>query len=412
VDEQDRQRVLRRVEAMRPHIMRTFFDYKWWEPEEGKTTPDSEQMRDYLLWASFLKRIGTAVLLTPWGDHFAYSPWMRPEGSKLPAAEKREAMLRSLVDAVAFLRRERGLDNVKYLCLMNEPDNDPTRPVPVDEFVRLNRRLDQLLRERGLRGEVFLLGADECSGGPCEASEWYRQVVSRGVEYCDGVSVHTYKHEYVPELLEWIRPRMELLRKVGGAGSPRPLLITEFGYGGETFKNWANDKYEYGLFLADFAVTALREGASAALMWCLMDTYYDREHCQEYGLWRYKDRGWEPRPGFYSWSLLTRYTRCGSRVVEVEVEPATPSVRAVALVSPNGELSVLLVNRYKKAVPVVLDAGIGRDALMRVYRYTRGGVATAGGEMIGQSETVEVRKGSAVEMNLAEESFVLVTEAR
>ena len=45
-------------------------------------------------------------------------------------------------------------------------------------------------------------------------------------------------------------------------------------------------------------MTALREGAAGALMWCLGDTYYTDQdiHRQRWGLWRYKDEGWEPRP--------------------------------------------------------------------------------------------------------------------
>jgi len=48
------------------------------------------------------------------------------------------------------------------------------------------------------------------------------------------------------------------------------------------------------------------------LMWCLTDTDYGQP--MKWGLWRFRDEGWEPRPGFYSWSLITRYTEIGSSV--------------------------------------------------------------------------------------------------
>jgi len=406
VDDRDRERIFQRVEAMRPHLLRTFFNYRWWEPEEGRQTPDSEEMRDYIGWVRFLQSIGTAVLFTPWGDHFAYSDWMRSGTERLPRPEKREAMVRSLVDLVAFLREGEGLRNVRYLCLMNEPDCDPTRPVPVEEYVRLNRLLDRKLRERGLRSEVSLLGVEDCRGGPVEATPWFRQVVAQGLDYCDGISVHTYEHEYVPSLVPWIRRRQELLPV------PKPLWITEFGYGGETFKNWENHKYEYGLFLADFAITALREGVAAVLMWCLMDTYYTPEHRQEYGLWCYRDRDWEPRPGFYSWSLLTRYTRPGSQVVAVEVDPPAPSVRAVALRSPEGEWTLLAVNRYPRPVQATLQVGLRREANLRLYRYTRENVPVPGGGMIGAWDTLRLLPGAEIRLDLPGESLALLTEVR
>jgi len=411
VDEQDREFVRRRVAAMRPHIIRTFFDYQWWEPEEGRQTPDSEAMRDYLGWVRFLRSIGTSVLLTPWGDRFAYSPWMEPGQGRLPAPGKRDAMVRSLVDVVEYLRRNQGLDNVKYLCLMNEPDNDPTRPVPADEYVRLNRLLDRRLRDRGLRDEVLLLTADDSWGPPSEASDWFGEIVSQGLDYCDGLSTHTYRHEYVPGLVPWIGARLGVLREAMPADPP-PLLITEFGYGGETFKNYENHKYEYGLFLADFAITALREGASAALMWCLMDTYYTDELCQEYGLWRYRTAGWEPRPGFYSWSLVTRTTRPGSRVFQVEISPQAHDVRAIALESPEGELTVLMVNRYQRSIEAELRLDVGQATTMRRYEYTRERVPTVDREMIRPSAEVEARPTALLEATLPAESFVVLTAVR
>jgi len=425
VTEQDLQLVFRRVEQIRPHIIRTFFDYKWWEPEEGKATPQSEAMQDYLRWVHFLRSIGTAVLLTPWGDRFAYSDWMYPEQwqqiewgchPRLPALEKRQAMVRSLVDLVEFLRRDQGLDNVKYLLLMNEPDCFyPTSATFVEEYVRLNRLLDRMLRERGLRDGIMLLTADESSGGQVQVNYWCREVLARGTDYCDGLSVHTYMHEYVPALAPWIRTRFDLLKQVEPHQPRKPLLITEFGHGGatvETFTNPANHEYEYGLFLADFAITALREGASAALQWCLMDTYYNDQTKQQWGLWRHKDEGWKPRPGFYSWSLITRYTRPGSRVLAVESRPRTPSSRAVALESPEGELTLMAVNRYDRPLKATLQLGLDREALLRLYKYTSDSVPGPGGGMIGASAVVRILPGVETELELPRESFVVLTEVR
>ena len=78
-----------RVRRMRPHIVRTFFDYQWWEPEPGRQTPNSERMQDYVAWLSFLNEIGGQVMLSPWGDYFAYPAWMRDGQNRLPNASTR-----------------------------------------------------------------------------------------------------------------------------------------------------------------------------------------------------------------------------------------------------------------------------------------------------------------------------------
>jgi hypothetical protein len=395
VDDRDRQQVLDRVAAMRPAIVRTFFDYQWWEPEEGRQTPAGEAMQDYVGWVRFLQGIGASVILCPWGDYFAYPAWMRDGEQRLPRPEQREAMVRSLVDLVAHLRRVERLDNVRSLCLMNEPDNaGPVRPTPLDEYVRLNRLLDRQLRERGLRDEVFLLGLDECQSGPLDVSDWFRGNLAREVRCYDGLSVHTYRHRYTPGLVPWFGERRKALRAAEKEGRRRPILITESGYGGGTFDNPENGTYEYGLWMADFAVTALREGAAAVLTWCLFDTYYTDTLAQHWGLWQYKDRAWEPRPGFYAWSLLTRYTQAGSRVMRADVRPNAPSLKAVALASPQGALTVLIVNRYARPMTVRLTGG--QERTLWKYVYSRESVPTPDWGLIPPSGTLTLGSGEAL----------------
>ena len=438
VTEKELRQVFQRIEEMRPHLIRTFFNYQWWEPEEGKQTPQSEEMRDYVLWARYLQSIGGKILLTPWGENFAYSEWMLPArkfenrfengkektvsisswsmAPKLPLPEKREATIRSLVDLVEFLRRDERLDNVEYLCLMNEPDNDPERPVLPEEYLRMNRLLDRMLRERGLRDAIQLLGPDD-SGGPLESVDpWFQKTLNLDPRFFDATSSHTYVHTFddVSKLKGWVSARREFLRNHFPDEPLPPVMITEFGYGGSTFQNLENHKYEYGLYLPDFAVTGVNSGAAAALTWCLMDTYYDREsrdteHKQEYGLWRWLDEGWKPRPGFYSWSLMTRYTEPGSKIVAVEIKPEAKEVHAVAFLSPRGEISIPIVNRYQKDLRVKIDVGLDRTVLLRRYVYSHETIPTGRDEMIGASKVDRWLPDSTVEVDLPALSFVMLT---
>ena len=140
-----------------------------------------------------------------------------------------------------------------------------------------------------------------------------------------------------------------------------------------------------------------------------MDTYYDDTNRQHWGLWRYEDEAWEPRPGFYAWSLITRYTRPGSRVVQVQSDPPAPSLRSVALISPKGELTVLMVNRYARPMTVNLDFGLGGSSAFRVYRYSREAIPTPDRGMIGPSEVLCGEPDSATRLRLEPESFALLT---
>ena len=178
------------------------------------------------------------------------------------------------------------------------------------------------------------------------------------------------------------------------------------------YTNTENEKYEYGLFLADFAITALREGASAALTWCLGDVYYsDLDiHRQRWGLWHYKDEGWEPRPGFYSWSLVTRYTRPGSRVLAVTSSPEAPDIRAVALVSPEGKLTVLVVNRYARAIQATVSPALDRPLSLHRYEYRKDAIPTPDRGMISASGVTTAPAGGTLQLPLPAEAFVVLTE--
>ena len=419
VNDADRKLVLDRVAAMRPHIIRVLFDYKWWEPYEGRRTTDSPDLRDQVQWIGFLKPIGTDVIVHPWGDQFAYSDWMLRTGdpdwwknpfSRLPIAAKRDAMVHSLADYIRFLRRNKGLTNVRYVCLINEADNDPSRPVDVTEYIRLNRLLKQMLEEGGVGDEVILLGPDDSSAPVHARSLWYHQTLPAGRDLFGALSSHTYRHEDTRLLEPWVKSRLDLLRQASPAQPPLPLLITEFGYGGASFENPENVKYEYGLFLADFAIAALNAGASAANTWCLFDTYYSMHIKQGWGLWRFKNEGWAPRPGFYSWSLITRHTEPGSQVPTVEVSPLAEGVRVGAMLSPAGRLSILAVNRYDRAIQVQLSTGLGRESKMMIYRFTCAALAAATGRMLEASGELTVPVDSQASLELPAQSFLLLAE--
>ena len=418
----DQQLVRDRVAAMRPKIMRVLFDYKWWEPTRGDQGGDTTVLPGLVEWIRFLQSIECDVLIHPWGDQFAYSPWMLPaddpqwwthRDSRLPIANERDAMVRSLADFIQYLRCDQKLANVRYVCLMNEPENDFRRPTPPDEYVRLTRLLAQCLKDRGLRQDVRLLGPDDCTGQYSGKSLWWSQTVPGTIDVLGGFSSHTYKHRDTRMLRRWIEDRLLHTQKLDPDGPPRPLLVTEFGYiglDGGTFDNPENTTYEYGLFMGDFAIEVLNARASAALMWCLFDQYYDAAHCQHYGLWEFKDRDWRPRPAFYSWSLINRYTDKGSRVVRVEITPRAESLRGAALVSRSGELTVLLVNRYDRDIQVELQADRARPATLRVYRYTPAVLDAGAGRMIPASGEIRAASDTTASLTLPAQSFALLTE--
>jgi hypothetical protein len=365
----------------------------------------------------FYQHIGTDVLLNAAGDTWAYKPWMKGDyRNRLPAPDQRDAVVKDYVDVLEYLRKDLRLTNVRYLSLFVEPANDPMRPMPVDEYVRLHKVLDRMLKERGMRQDVVVLGSFD-SGPPRHTiNPWCAQVLKAGIlRYVDGIASHTYNHRNPCGLTPWVQARLDAIKKATPKGQPvKPFWITEFGYApiNQTFRNDEIDKYEYGLFVPDFTIQALKEGVSGLLIWCLAPVYYspDAESHQLWSLWYHKDRSWEPRPPFYSWSLLSRYCRPGSQVLAIKTRPDWPDFRSVALRSPEGKLTILVVNRGPdpRALELRLPA-VGTTSL-RQFLYSRDAIPTPDQGMIKASAQYAVGPGRALRLVIPGESFLLLTE--
>ncbi len=415
VDARDISLIADRLKAMRPHIARLWYGYEY-EPEEGKFAPASEPMVNLVNTIRLYKEAGTEVVLNAMGDYFAYPSWMKEPGStsKLPAPAKREAMVRSYVEAVKYLRRDLGLNSVRYLALFVEPGNDYHRPVPVAEYVRLHKLLDEMLEQRGLRKEVLVLGSFDCAGPAHGLDPWCDKVLKAGLaKYVDVITAHTYRHRNVLSMDPWVEARLDAIRKAASGGPARPFWITEFGYsnflGNSTFENPEMTTYEYGLFAADFAVEALRNQVSAALIWCLAPVYYSDRVQQKASLWEHKDRRWEPRPPFYSWSLVCRYTRPGSQVLATKTEPAAADLRSVALRAPSGEVTLLIVNRCLRDLALEVRLPARSTSMVREFLYSRNTVPTADRTMLRPRAVHEVLSGRSLALNIPQDAFLLLT---
>jgi hypothetical protein len=339
---------------------------------------------------------------------------MKPnDQSKLPAIEKREAMVRSFVDAVEFLRRRQGLTNVKYLSLFVEPDNDPVRTVPPDIYVELHRLLDRLLTERGLRQEVRVLGSGDACGPPHAIDPWCRDILEAGIlKYVDGIASHTYQHRDVTSLTSWIRSRQEAIRENSASDGQKPFWITEFGYSAhlETFDIPEMRTYDYGLFAGDFAIQAMRDGVAGLMIWGLGPVYYDGQFQQKAGLWDHHEDQWRPRPVFYSYSLLCRHTPKESRVIDVVASPQPAWFRSVALQNAAGKTTVLLANRSPEPLPLEIRLDQSQEKTLREYCYSAQSVPTPDQAMLRPVAEYRLGGGQPAKITVPGNSFVLLSD--
>ena len=401
ITDEDRALVRNRILAMRPQVVRLLGDLNWWEQERGKVTPRSEGMRSLCETLAIYKAAGTDVMITEWG--YALPAWCRAAG-RAPHADERAAFARSWASLIGYLRRDCGFTNVRYVAIYNEPNGGG---ISFEDYADVYRALDGALREAGLRRDVFILGPDETG-----AISWFERAVRELDEVIDIYDAHNYTSNTGEEFALWVKPRIELLpplSKPDVYGNKRKgFMICEFGMnrGMSTYATPENSKYYYGLFLADAAATAASLGVRGMMMWCLSDTWYG-SHKMLWGLWRYKDEGWEPRPGYYAWSLITRQTRRGSSVHAVSLRGGAAS--AVALRAPDGCWAVLVVNRARMERPLTLR-GLAASSRWAPYLYCEAVVPPPDRGMVKPGPVLTATRRGELTYVMPPESFLLLTD--
>ncbi|MBC7289318.1 MAG: hypothetical protein H5T86_15020, partial [Armatimonadetes bacterium] len=222
ITDDDRAIVRQRILAMRLQVVRLVGDLKWWEPERGKITLDSEGMRNLCNTLAIYKAAGTDVMITEWG--YVLPAWCRATG-RAPHPDEREAFARSWARLLKYLRQDQGFTNVRYIAIYNEPNG---RGISFEDYADVYRAIDRALREAGIRRDVAILGPDETG-----AFSWFERAVRELDDVIDIYDAHNYTANTGEEFALWTKPRVDILpalRTPDSYGNKRKaLMICEFG---------------------------------------------------------------------------------------------------------------------------------------------------------------------------------------
>jgi hypothetical protein len=313
----------------------------------------------------------------------------------------RPAFTASWAALLRHLRHDCGLTRVRYVTLHNEPSD-----LPWEDYRALCRSLDASLTAAGIRREVQLIGPDE------SCQNLLLPLAIRDLdEVLDCFDAHGYSANTGEEFALWVEGRTCLLSEDRGlfrTSRRKPFLITEFGMadGMDTWQTPHNDGYAYGLFLAEGAIAACQRGASGLAMYCIGD--YDCGTRMKWGLWKGRDEGWEPRPGFYAWSLITSTTELGSSVHPLASDAA--SVPAVALRAPGrGPWALMALNRLAVPRPLAI-AGLPHGSAWTPFLYCGETVPTPDGGLIPASPIETADAGGTLRTTLPPNAFAVWRE--
>ncbi|KAI9010080.1 glycoside hydrolase superfamily [Hyaloraphidium curvatum] len=378
----------------------------WWYTTgydtQGKPVFDFEngggpgRMADLWRVLSFLKNQSVDVVIGEWDD--PTSPYDRPAlYGKEPNPDPLQKYGINNTDPrwhfligefLTYAREVKGLTNLKWYNLINEPNawysNNPT----YDTWSRSVSLLLAELARRGLDGNITVIGPDVTG-----ATDWVVGMLDdprlRGK--IGAVDVHRYVDDVVDIEKGWLGSGYfaELRRTVDSKtnGTRLPIIVTEAGlaYGKVNDTQTLRYDFRYGLWMSDYVVQAAANGASGVIVWNADDAFlvggaYGGLNLKGWGFWNslanvsgYPEFDFQPRPWFYSFSLLARFMPRGSQPLVVSVGPWTDAVRCTATRSAyapgNGEpfsdfgasrrgwswhLTVACVSQYDAPVAVTL----------------------------------------------------------
>lgn len=399
--------ILKRVHWMRAPVLRVMMQVKYVYRGGGQYDFEAPVMKDLYRVLDDCQKRGAVVILTEWGCE---PQWLRP-----PEIEKVEdpRYAEAIGTYLQHLLVTKGYTCIKHFVLVNEPNYE------VKEFERWAkgvRNVAAALKARKLSDRVVLTGSDHSN-----AEAWHEGAVKNLPGILGAYDFHRYASPAEVDsgqLEAYVRRQWAVALAGDAKAKDKPLIVGEAGLvtpGFSASNNPLHLKYEYGVYMADYAVQAASAGSWAVLAWMLDDNSHNGF---TWGMWSNRKEGMKPKPWFYAWSLLCRSFPAGSRIYRVDPPAAGVRVLAgrigegAAEKGAGGGWSFCLVNRNRRPAAITIPNPDGRALAFTKYVYSREAAKADEEGFPAPVATVrwEADKGMAVEVP-AESVVVLTTLA-
>ena len=285
-----------------------------------------------------------------------------------------------------------GYSRIRYFRCFSEPFNEdaddftfgtPPAVEPYEHYIKMNGIMRAHLDTIGLtRDRLELMGP----ASPDLYPRTLMKLEEMGLGFASHVGafdchVYRYRFDHAPpvhhvptitlsELVtDYLRP---LVAYAGSQG--KPCFLTELGcmyYGKSNFGDRRGPaRHEALIAEAELIVRALNAGVDGFLKWAYLFSPRETHGC--YQLLNTADGSYTREPNYYGYATLCPHLRGGAEILRVVVDhaPGHPHVHVAATRSPEGLLSVILVNNHTAEpfdVTMTFD-GCDPPGLMHVQR--------------------------------------------
>lgn len=424
ISEEDWQKIYRRLDAMRPQLMRVVHNTAPLISGDSLCPEGDLDQMEHIL--GYCQSRGVTVVLGDWGWGLA--------NAKVPDFDARKVELAA--DYVTWLIEERGYTCIRYYNMVNEPNGSwSVTEGNYDLWRDMARRFCDRLRANGMTGRVALVGPDVAIWSEAEVPWVVRAHRDLDLGLTD---IHTYPSKCTVNSGEYGR----IVRAYREATPDHcKIIMGEVGlkfveaqdslYQQESVRRAAARPfastidsqmfvfdYMYGTDMADVVMQTANAGYSGAVAWMLDDAMHAAgdggDRLKTWGFWNILGEEYfgadleAVRPWYYAWSLLCRYMPAGCDVCASTVEGNT-MVKALK-VTQGGRTMLAVLNPTKGGLRVSVG---GTDCLQRcrMYVYAEHRLRLRGEcELEPEAEMAELRLADGLELDMPGESLFVFTD--
>ncbi|MBP5780653.1 MAG: carbohydrate binding domain-containing protein [Clostridia bacterium] len=397
---------------------------EWLEPQNDNDAPDTADPSGFTMdnpemycvrrYLEACEELGVKVTLTWWGASVYSGGWLgyNDVNDWISAPNSFPEMAENIAYLINYARSEWKLSCITDVILQNEGSysfrEGKDVPVSVEHYCDYVRTVRTKLDREGL-SDITLVGSDDA-----EHYDWYLKNVQGLTGTVGKFDSHNYAwdvkdHALDSSIRDFLQPRIKL------AGDT-PFFMGEFGDGHSqgAYMVTNADSFGRGLYIASFAVNALKLGAAGALYWPLHNVYYyysgnpddgSNGGLMMMGLFAFKNEEWKPRPVYYSWGMVCNTAVPGSEVYDITGD-TDHFCDAVAVKSPAGAWSFMLVNRSSKPQTLKITAPAIGSASMDLYCFSES-TLPSDDSMIAPSGSVKP-SGGVYTVEIPGDSFIVL----
>ncbi|RII31395.1 MAG: hypothetical protein CXR30_00865 [Geobacter sp.] len=364
ISDKDFKLITDRISNMKLPIVRIMVLGKYCYLGNGKYNWNSDSMISIYKQLDFCQKEGIKVIVCAWGAGYNPNDWLKIHDVSGVDDPKYADVVGTIMD---YLLNTKGYTCIKYFSTINEPDLQLRNNWGM--WLKCMNNFADNFKRHGLTHKLILLGPEITESN---ADNWLKNSSVQLSSLLGVYSLHLYASRNLVKsggLESIILKNMKYVSNSNSVAASKPFFITEAGMSDDFKPPYGNphiSDFQYGIFMADYAVQAARAGSSAILAWMLDDNSHKDFY---WGMWANKIDNFKIRPWYYAWSLLSRIFPNGATVYRVE-QPKDIRILVARIHGSTDEYwSICLVNRASSYKTMGIKVPEAKNTLFSYFNY-------------------------------------------